>query len=185
MRKLIKYLNYSLILTSILISLYYVVFRDNELILKLKDLSIILTITSPYLIEKLFKIKTTEIEKFVVIGFVFMAQFLGVTCELYNSIYWFDKFTHFLSGVLTSLIALYLLKFYKIKLNKVFVIIFIISITLAVASIWEIFEFTNSQLFDMDPQRVIKTGVNDTMYDIIVAFLGSIIVSISKLFIKD
>ena len=182
MKKLTKYLNYILVAVSILISLYYAVFRDNELILKLKDLSILLTITSPYLIERIFKIRTTDIEKFIMISFVFVAQFLGVTCELYNSINYFDKFTHFLSGILTSLIALYLLKFYKIKLNKIFVTVFIISITLAVASMWEIFEFTNSKLFYMDPQRVIKTGVNDTMYDIIVAFLGSIIVSFCNLF---
>ena len=38
-----------------------------------------------------------------------MAHFLGVTVELYNKIYWYDKFTHFLSGILTALAAIYIL----------------------------------------------------------------------------
>ena len=47
------------------------------------------------------------------------------------------------------------------------------------ASLWEIFEYLSSYYFNVDPQKVQMTGVTDTMGDIIVAFLGSIIVSLS------
>ena len=53
-----------------------------------------------------------------------------------------------------------------------------ISITLAIASLWECFEYCANILFGGDAQRVATTGVNDTMQDIIVAFIGSIIVSL-------
>ena len=58
-----------------------------------------------------------------------------------------------------------------------FNIIWMISITLAVASLWECFEYVANIFFGGDAQRVATTGVNDTMQDIIVAFIGAIIVS--------
>ena len=51
-----------------------------------------------------------------------------------------------------------------------------------VASLWEVFEYLSSYYFGVDPQKVVMTGVSDTMGDIIVAFLGSILVSISYYF---
>ncbi len=63
--------------------------------------------------------------------------------------------------------------------NKIFFnILFIISVTLSVAVCWEFFEYFGNILFGGDAQRVAKTGVNDTMQDMLVAFIGSIIVSI-------
>ena len=63
-----------------------------------------------------------------------------------------------------------------------FNILFIISFSLGIAALWEIFEYLASYYFNMDPQKVILTGVTDTMGDIIVAFLGSILVSICYYF---
>ena len=39
-------------------------------------------------------------------------------------------------------------------------------------------EFTCDNLFGKDAQNVLTTGVDDTMWDMIVAFIGSILVSI-------
>ena len=69
---------------------------------------------------------------------------------------------------------------YKDK-NKGFNILFIISFTLMVASIWEMLEFGADTFLGMNVQHSIETGVSDTMEDILVAFLGSIIVSLSYL----
>ena len=87
---------------------------------------------------------------------------------------------HTLSGVLTSFIALIVLNNinqYKFK-NVIFNIVFMIVFSLAVAGIWEIFEFTNDILFQADAQKVAISGVNDTMLDMIVALFGSILVCI-------
>lgn len=182
--KILTFINIVLILVSIIGSFYFVFTRDNQLGLILKDASIIITITLPYIIEKLFKTKIDINTKFAYIIFVFMAHFLGATCELYNKIYWFDKFTHTLSGVLTAYAAILLLKHLK-KYNKkdrFFNVLFIIAFTLMIASFWEMFEFTANILFGGDAQKVASTGVTDTMIDIIVAFLGSILYSIVYLF---
>ena len=182
--KILTFINIVLILVSIIGSFYFVFTRDDQLGLILKDASIIITITLPYIIEKLFKIKIDINTKFAYIIFVFMAHFLGATCELYNKIYWFDKFTHTLSGVLTAYAAILLLKHLK-KYNKkdrFFNVLFIIAFALMIASFWEMFEFTANILFGGDAQKVASTGVTDTMMDIIVAFLGSILYSIVYLF---
>ena len=50
--------------------------------------------------------------------------------------------------------------------------------SLAVAALWEMFEYTCNILFGGDAQMVAKTGVNDTMQDMIVAFIGSMITSL-------
>lgn len=182
--KILTFINIVLILVSIIGSFYFVFTRDDQLGLILKDVSIIITITLPYIIEKLFKTKIDIDTKFAYIIFVFMAHFLGATCELYNKIYWFDKFTHTLSGVLTAYAAILLLKHLK-KYNKkdrFFNVLFIIAFTLMIASFWEMFEFTANILFGGDAQKVASTGVTDTMMDIIVAFLGSVLYSIVYLF---
>ena len=69
---------------------------------------------------------------------------------------------------------------YKEK-NKGFNFLFIISITLMIASLWEFLEFGVDTFFGMNVQHSIDTGVRDTMEDMLIAFLGSLIVSISYL----
>ena len=112
--------------------------------------------------------------------FVFFAHFLGSIVNLYHMILGYDKIMHFISGMLTALIALILLvkmKQYK-KKNILFTIIFIIAITLSIASLWEFYEFTFDTIFVKDAQNVVTTGVSDTMWDMILAFLGSVIIAI-------
>lgn len=179
---MIKKINISLILIAFIGSLYFVITRDNNIVLILKDISIIFSISALYIIQRIFKIKINELINLIYIIFIFLAHFLGVICELYNYIYWFDKFVHFLSGIITSFAAIYLLVKFKKDKNLFFDILSIIAITLMVASLWEIFEYLSGYYFGLDPQKVVLTGVNDTMGDIIVAFLGSILVSICYYF---
>ncbi len=180
MKKILPLLNIVLIVSAILGSFYLVVTRDDKIGLILKDASILLTITAPYWIEKIFKKKLTPIVKFICILFVFCAHFLGATIEFYNEFAYYDKITHTISGILTALLAMLLLKQLDMyHENKIFFnILFIISVTLSVAVCWEFFEYFGNIFFGGDAQRVAKTGVNDTMQDMLVAFLGSIFVSI-------
>lgn len=179
---MIKKINILLIIISIIGSFYFAFTRDDNVVLVLKDISILFTINLLYIIQKIFKIKINSVINFIYISFIFIAHFLGVICELYNYIYWFDKFAHFISGIITSLVAIYILTKLNNK-NSIFInILYIIAFTLMIASLWEIFEYLSSYYFNVDPQKVVLTGVNDTMGDIIVAFLGSILVSICYYF---
>ena len=179
---MIKKINFLLILIASLGSIYFAVTKDNNIVFILKDISVIITISALYIIQKIFKIHIDEFINLIYILFIFMAHFLGVVCDLYSQIYWFDKLAHFLSGVLSAFGAILILVKFKTNKNILFSIIFIISFTLFIASLWEMFEYLSSCLFDVDPQLVVKTGVHDTMGDIIVAFLGSILISISYYF---
>lgn len=151
----------------------------------LGDLSMVLVLLIPKILRKIFKIRITDTMELIYVIFMILAQFLGSIVNLYNNdtTWWYDLFTHFLSGVLTTILALVIMNWlgvYKDK-NKWFNFIFMISFTLMIASLWEFLEFGTDNFLGMNVQHSLETGVRDTMEDMLVAFLGSIIVSVTYL----
>lgn len=146
-------------------------------------LSLYLIIFLPRIIRK-FSPKVNDLIELIFLLFILFAQLLGSILHFYGIIYWYDSFMHYISGILTSFLAvIILILFNKYDDNdKAFNVIFILSITLMVASLWEIFEFTTDNLLGGDAQRVVATGVTDTMKDIICALLGSILFSFCYLY---
>ena len=143
-------------------------------------LTIILTALVPTMVRKILHLKISYTMELVYLLFIIFGHFIGSILGIYNEIPHYDKIMHTLSGVLTSFVALIVLNNinqYKFK-NVIFNIVFMIVFSLAVAGIWEIFEFTSDILFQADAQRVAISGVNDTMLDMIVALFGSILVCI-------
>lgn len=143
-------------------------------------LTIILTALVPTMVRKILHLKISYTMELVYLLFIIFGHFIGSILGIYNEIPHYDKIMHTLSGVLTSFVALIVLNNinqYKFK-NVIFNIVFMIVFSLAVAGIWEIFEFTNDILFQADAQRVAISGVDDTMLDMIVALFGSILVCI-------
>lgn len=143
-------------------------------------LTIILTALVPTMVRKILHLKISYTMELVYLLFIIFGHFIGSILGIYNEIPHYDKIMHTLSGVLTSFVALIVLNNinqYKFK-NVIFNIVFMIVFSLAVAGIWEIFEFTNDILFQADAQKVAISGVNDTMLDMIVALFGSILVCI-------
>jgi len=112
--------------------------------------------------------------EFVYLVFVYFAYVLGFVYDYYDKVYFYDALVHSLFGLVASIYALPLLKLlkkYDLK-NRIFNVIFIIIFTLAMASVWEIFEFTIDKITGTnDMQR----GLNNTMKDIISALLFSIL----------
>ena len=149
----------------------------------LGDVTVPFVLLIPRIMGKIFKIKITSAMELVYVLFIILAQFLGSVVNLYNKIWWYDLFAHFLSGILTSVLSLVVLNWFGVynRKNKWFKFLFIISFTLMIASIWEFMEFGTDTFFGMNVQHSIETGVRDTMEDMLVAFLGSLIVSISYL----
>lgn len=173
-----KKINIFFIILTIVLS-FIVVFSelDRGIVIVLKDSSIIFTLVLPYIIKRLFKVNIGEGFIFVWILFIFLAHYMGVICEMYNKWYYFDKVTHTFSGVLSGCAGVVILSNVKVK-SIGFKILFILSFTWLCAGLWEVFEFTCNALFGGDAQRVALTGVTDTMWDMIVAFIGSIFVCI-------
>jgi len=147
-------------------------------------LSIILVMLVPTILKKIFRLNLTPTVEFVYLIFVFFAHFLGSIVNFYHTINNYDKIIHLASGTVTAFFSLYLLinlKKYDHK-SILFNVLFIISFTLMIASFWEFFEYFNDNLFGKDAQNVLTTGVDDTMKDMIAAFLGSILFNVMYIY---
>ena len=178
-----KKLNNVLIYLSILVSFCFAIrdFNIGAYDRLLGSFSIAFVLFIPKIVRKLFKIKISDAMELVYVVFIIFAQLLGSVVNLYNTVWWYDLFAHFISGVLTAILSLVIMDWlgvYKQK-NKLFNVLFMICFTLMIASLWEFCEYTFDTFFGMNVQHNIETGVNDTMQDMLIAFLGSIIVCIS------
>ena len=183
-----KKINNIIIILSLIAELIYFIMNpiitvDNILLL----LSFIPVILIPRIFNFIFKKSKIKIEddvEFVYLIFLVLAFLFGSIMGGYSKIYWYDSFTHLLSGVFTAFMAPILLKWLNRydKKDIVFNIIYIILITLSVAVLWECTEFTIDKILGTDTQKVLTTGVNDTMKDMICALAGSILYSIYYLY---
>ena len=144
------------------------------------DLSILLVFFIPRIITKIFGLKFTDLMEFVYIIFIILAQFIGCVVNIFNIVWWYDLFTHFISGVLTGILALVILnwfKMYNVK-NKAFNFLFLMFFSITVAALWEYCEFGAFVFIKLDVQHTLTTGVFDTMEDMLIATVGSLIVGI-------
>lgn len=147
-------------------------------------LSLYLIIFLPKILRKVLKIKIPYLIELIFLIFVFLAQLLGSIMHFYDNIYWYDSLVHLTSGILTSFLAIYLLiLFNKYDKHSIgFNVLYMFSITLLIASCWEFFEFASDNLLGGNAQRVIATGVKDTMKDMICALLGCSLVVIDYIY---
>ena len=171
-----KKINIVLLFITLVCSFFTIIGElDRGIVIVLKDSSIILTATLPFIVNKIFKDKLNDGIIFVWLIFIFLAHYMGVTLEFYNKWEGFDKVVHTFSGVLTAYAGmLFLPKGGKTWFN----ILFIIAFSCLCAFAWETFEFVCNLLVGGDAQRVVETGVTDTMLDMIVAFIGAVLFSI-------
>ncbi len=182
-----KKVNLSIIILTSVFSFLYLILNINNLNLSeiLVLLSIIPILFLVRISRNLLKLKIDDTTELIYILFIIFAQLIGSTFKVYDLIGNYDNIIHYCSGVLTSTFALTLLNNTKLEnRTKLTDTIFIIFSTLAVAALWEFFEFTADGLLGGDAQRVLTTGVTDTMTDMICAFLGSILFSILYCFKK-
>ncbi len=129
---------------------------------------------------RLLRLKRMYQLEFAYYLFVMLAFTYGILMRGYYVFLGYDKIMHTLSGTFVTLFAMvffYLLKpSHQIERNDFALnAVFSIAVSLAVAGIWEIGEYFLSLIFHTDPQNVIGTGVADTMIDMIVCTLGSLI----------
>jgi len=182
MKTWMKYANRIIILIIILTSIY--AFFERLSIGSYDRIPVVLScipvLLAPYLIKVIFKYDMSLSLRFFYFIFAFLGLTLGSVLSFYTKISWFDLFVHALSGVFTAFLALIFLKRIGLVNNKNlwFQILFMISFSLAIAGVWEIFEFVCDKITKGDAQKVLETGVSDTMEDMIIASVGAIVYSI-------
>ena len=104
---------------------------------------------------------------------ILLSVFVGKGLKVYNIIPLWDKMLHFMSGFVFVSVGKNIYE--KIKgnpANKTLTIFFVLSFALAMAGIWEIYEFSIDKLFNLNSQN---NSLNDTMLDIIAGSSGSLI----------
>ena len=147
----------------------------------LEVLIILLVTMSPVLLGKRFDVKIPhEIETLAVI-FVYMALFLGEVRGYYLRYWWWDAVLHTGSGFLLGILGFLLVyvlnekKDIQLDLHPKFIALFAFMFAMGIGALWEIFEFGMDQVFGMNMQ---KSGLIDTMWDLIVDGIGALIISI-------
>lgn len=163
-----------------------------------KILSYLVTIVLPFIpdIIKLLGLNTTTRLQIAFSLFLGIAMVMGIDFDLYKTWYifgnpCFDKVAHTLSGVMAAFIAKEILdrnydgKDVKVSGSKTrvkhydtrFAWIFIVSFVALTAAGWECYEFLYDQITGGNMQTLIADGLDDTMWDILSALIGSIIVA--------
>lgn len=141
------------------------------------------------------KIKVSERLQFFYFLFLVVSMIGGIDLELYRDWAGFDKVVHCASGALVAVWAREVLEHYfgnlkswdKLKNGKKqreFVVLFTMAFVAMIALLWECFEFGYDQLCGGNMQELLKPGVSDTMWDMIFALIGGVVVSIGEILTK-
>ena len=177
-----KKINNILVILTI-ISAYVFMFVDgyygiDRILLCLVLIPVVLV---PKIAKKLFKINISDGLELVYIVFIILTMLFGSIMGFFSLIHWYDSFTHFLSGMFTFVMGIFFLVWFKEHNDKkiLYSCLFAMMFTFMIAVLWECVEFTIDNVMGTDTQKVLSTGVNDTMKDMICAILGSLLVMIS------
>lgn len=112
--------------------------------------TLILLFLADYLKKKLnytYKLQT------LIYIFILSAQLGGVLLNLYDKTNHYDDIIHTLSSFLSAALSLTILNKLTTNPNKKLKIIFAISLSLSIAAIWEITEFTIDRVLNKDMQK--------------------------------
>jgi len=156
------------------------VFRANWINFALSLVTLFLTFL-PTIIRREFHVYYPGEFEILVLLFIFASMYLGEIHSFYARIWWWDLMLHALSGVIIAAIGFSLVGILNgeerlaVELSPAFVAIFSFSFALSMGVIWEIYEFSMDSLFGLNMQ---KSGLSDTMGDLIVDALGALVVPI-------
>lgn len=164
----------ALLVLAIIISIY----RQIWMNVLLSVLTISLTFLTSIL-EKKLKVDYPEEFEIIILLFIFASIFLGEFNSFYIRYWWWDILLHGISAIILGLLAFSLVYILnregKIKLKPGFIALFAFCFAVAGGAVWEIFEFLIDYFLKTNMQ---KSGLLDTMTDIIVDTMGALFISI-------
>ncbi|WP_252231573.1 hypothetical protein [Clostridium sp. ZBS15] len=165
----------TIIVSAILVIhlLFNILFQSGDNVFRI--VLLIITIFIAKFVFSVTFIKHCKMIYLLILTFIIMAMYVGNVFDIYTYIYCYDKILHFVSGIIISVIgfSIYVNYTHKVsdKLNPLFSLIFILSFSIAMAGVWEIWEFSTDRLFGLNSQN---NSLIDTMLDIIIGTLGSL-----------
>lgn len=135
----------------------------------------------PTLVERKWHVHYPTEFEFGIMTFIFMSLILGSVYSFYERYSWWDVFLHTISGVIIGLIGfsmVYILNkgsITKVHLSPSFIALFSFSFAISIGVIWEIYEYSMDWFLGWNMQR---SGLNDTMSDLIVDSIGALAIAI-------
>ncbi|MFP4275745.1 MAG: hypothetical protein ACLFRU_12035 [Paracoccaceae bacterium] len=129
----------------------------------------------PALVAERFALRVPVSYVSILVVFTFSTLFLGEVLDFYERFWWWDLLMHGGSAVALGMIG-FLFVFYLFEGDRYAAPPWALStiavcFAVTVGVLWEIFEFTMDQTFGLNMQ---KSGLMDTMTDLIVNLLGAI-----------
>lgn len=131
----------------------------------------------PDILRRYAKLALPFTYEVVLMLFVFLSLVAGEYFNIYGRFAWWDDMLHFGSGLLVGYIGLLALHVDDKKKNAVsgpwFAAMFVFSLVVMSAAVWELFEFSVDQFANGHMQY----GLVDTMVDTVDATVGALIIS--------
>lgn len=135
----------------------------------------------PIMLGKRFEVKIPPEFEVLSIIFIYASLFLGEVHGYYVRFWWWDLVLHTSSGFLLGILGFLLVyvlnenKEIDLDLNPGFVALFAFVFAIGFGTFWEIFEYTVDQTAGTNMQ---KSGLQDTMWDLIVNAIGALIIAV-------
>lgn len=97
--------------------------------------------------------------------FIIGTEVLGEIHNLYNKVWYYDDIMHTLSSFIVAALSIYILNKITKDNNKKLVVVFSLLLSMAVAAIWEITEFTIDNVFNKDMQKdTVVNNITSTLF---------------------
>jgi len=154
----------------------FTLFRADWTSLALASLTLFLTFV-PNMLVKGTGVTFPNAFEIAAMFFIFAAMFLGELFEFYDLVWWWDLMLHATFGAVIGLVGfsfVHNLSKEKIINRRSYFVFFAASFAIAIGTLWEIFEFAMDSLFGLN---MLKSGLNDTMWDLIVESAAALIVA--------
>lgn len=137
----------------------------------------------PEFFERKYRIYLPVEFEIVTVLFIYGSLFLGEAFDYYNRFWWWDLVLHAGSAVAVGFIGFAILfilyKRERVKASPIVIAVFSFSFAVAIGAVWEIFEFSMDLVFGMNMQ---KSGLIDTMGDLIIDSIGALIAAAAGYF---
>lgn len=164
---------------ALIVDILFSVYFGRWITLFVSSMTLVFTVL-PIVFAERFKVKLPMRFAAAIALFAFATLFLGEVGDFYGRFWWWDVVLHVGSamgfGMLGFLGIFMLFEGDRFKAPPLALTVLSFCFALSIGTVWEIFEFGMDQVFGMNMQ---KSGLVDTMWDLIVDCLGAIVGSLS------
>lgn len=168
----------TLLQIAILILVLELLFTGNWFGAFAGTVALILTFT-PAILERQLSVYLPIEFTLLTTAFLYASFALGEVSDFYAKFWWWDLMLHSISALTIGIIGfLMLYVFYmtkRVQIDPVYVALITFCLAVTTGTLWEIFEFLMDYFFKLNMQ---KSGLIDTMTDLIVNSLGSLVAAI-------